>query len=188
VSNKNTQPEDTVEVLEPSHEPVVVTIGQDPFQSSYTLQPLSFFQKIEFFSVLGGALNAAMSGPDGLTLSELFEGPSALGDTLENQNWADADTFVKAIAVLLQFAPDLFANMYLVILGVPRSQRALMRGIMEDTEERGGLSDEQGFLILETFIDQNWEVLVDFFKNRVLPLGQKISKKMQPQESQPSTP
>jgi hypothetical protein len=181
--------EDVTEVLVPSAEEKVVVIGKDDYKFEYTQRPLSFFQKLEVFSVLGRALEQAMSGPDGLNLGELFEGPSPLGESLNSENYRDADTVVKAIAKLAQYAPDLVAEFYCVILGVPRGQRALVTEVMELPENEGGLSDEDGFGILDTFIDQNWDVMVDFFNNRIIPLVNKVSNKVnKDQESQPSKP
>jgi len=186
VSNENTEPKDSTEVLVPSEEERRITIGQGDYVFEFTQRPLSFFQKLEVFSVLGRALEKSMSGPDGLTLSELFEGPAPLEANLSATNYRDADTFVKAIAKLVQYTPELLAELYCVILAVPRGQRGLVTEVMELPEAEGGLSDEDGFGILETFVDQNWNVMVDFFNNRVIPLVNKVNSKVQ--GSQPSKP
>lgn len=186
-ATKTEQPQDeTVEILEPGAQNRDVVIGQDPFTRTFTQRPLSFFGKLEVFSVLGGTIERVMSGPDGLTISELFEGQSGLGDSLSDQNFSDADTFFRAIARLATFAPEVFSDLYLVFLAVPRGERELYRELMERPEEEGGLSDEDGAAILETFVDQNWDVMVDFFNSRIVPLFNKISSKVQ--ESQPSKP
>jgi hypothetical protein len=184
-ATETAQPENTVEVLEPAANSRTVKIGLEP-QITYVQKPLSFFQKLEVFSVLGGALDKAMSGPDGLTIGQLFDGPSSMGSDLSAQNFRDADTFIKAIVKLVQYAPDLLADLYLVILGVPRGERYFVKEMMELPEDQGGLSDEDGLGILETFVDQNWDVMVDFFTSKAIPLFQKISNKVQ--ESQPSKP
>ena len=186
MATKTAQPEDATDVLEPKVEDRKVTIGVDPYAFEFTQRTLNFFQKLEVFSLLGGALNKAMSGPDGITISEILEGPSGVGSTLTESNLREADTFVQAIAKLIQYAPDLLADLYMVILAVPRGQREVVKGIMESPVEEGGLSDEDGVAILETFVDQNWDVMLDFFKQRVLPLANKIGNKVQ--ESQPSKP
>jgi len=180
VATKTTQPEeDSTEVLEPSAQNREVTLGLDPFRKTYTQKPLSFFGKMEIFAVLGGALDKAMSGPDGLSLNELINGPGELGDSLTTENLRDADTFVKAIGKLVQFAPELLLDLYVVILAVPRGERELVKTQMQQTEENGGLSDDDGFGILETFVDQNWDVMADFFTVRIQPLIEKVSSKVQ---------
>ena len=184
--SSNETVEDLTESIEPSAAHKTVTIGQGDFSRTYTQKPLSFFQKLEVFGLLGETLDKSMSGPDGLTLAELLDGPGSVGSTLSDQNFTDADTFVKAIARLVQYAPDLLANLYLIVLNVPRGERFLIRDLMELPEDEGGLSDEDGFGILETFVDQNWTVMVDFFNSRVVPLFNKVTQKVQ--ESQPSKP
>lgn len=178
-----TKPQDaeSTDVLVPNVENRIVTIGVEPYVQTYIQRPLSFFQKLEVFSVLGGALDKSMSGPDGLTLSEVFETQKE-----DQRNLRDADTFVKAIIKLVQYAPDLLANLYVVILGVPRGERALITELMIAPREEGGLSDEDGLGILETFVEQNWDVMVDFFTSKITPLYQKINSKVQ--EFQPSKP
>lgn len=186
MATKTTQPEDTVDVLEPAVADRPVTIGTGELAFNFVQRPLNFFQKLEVFSLLGSALNKAMSGPDGITVSDLLEGPSTVGGTLNDTNIREADTFIQAIAKLVEYAPELFADLYMVLLSVPRGHRDLVKSLMEGPEEEGGLSDEDGFAILDTFVDQNWNVMVDFFKQRILPLANKIGTKVQ--GSQPSTP
>lgn len=178
-ATKTAQPEDTTEVLVPSVENYTVTIGPPGNQMEFVQKPLSFFQKLEVFSILGSALDKAMAGPDGLTVSDLFDGPSSLGEELTENNFKDADTFVRAISKLVQFAPDLLSQLFLVVLSVPRGARTSVKIVMELPPDEGGLSDDQGFGILNTFIDQNWDVMVDFFKARIVPLINKLSNKVQ---------
>lgn len=183
VSNENTETTED-EVLVPSVANRVVTFGTDGNEVSYVQKPLSFFGKIEVFSVLGSALDKAMSGPDGLTLNDVFEGPTEGG--ISAQRFRDADTFVKGVAKLVQYAPDLLEDLYTIFLGVPRGERELVKFVMVRPADEGGLSDEDGLGILDTFVDQNWDVMLDFFTSRVMPLVNKVSTKVQ--ESQPSKP
>jgi hypothetical protein len=187
VANKTTQPaEDSTEILEPSAQLRTIHLGVEPNVKTYVQKPLSFFGKMEIFSVLGGALDKAMSGDDGLSLNELLNGPGELGGSVTAENFRDADTFVKAIGKLLQYAPDLFLDLYVVILAVPRGEREVVKEQMRHNEEDGGLSDDDGFGILETFIDQNWDVMADFFGARIQPLIEKVSNKVQgSQQSKP---
>lgn len=175
MATKTAQPQDTTEVLNPSAEHVEVQIGE----LTFVQKPLSFFQKLEVFSVLGAALDKAMSGPNGLTLSDLFDKPAEVGDQVSERNYREADTFIKAITKLVQYVPDLIADLYLIVLAVPRGSREYVKEIMESPESEGGLSDEQGFQIIETFIDQNWDVMMDFFTERITPLVNKLTAKSQ---------
>lgn len=179
MAKKTTEVEDTTDVLVPRVANRTVVVGVEPQVYTFNQKPLSFFGKLEVFSVIGGALDKAMSGPDGLTIGALLDGPSPVSGELTETNFKDADTFVRAIAKLVQYAPDVFSDLYLVILNVPRGDRDAVRQIISLPEDEGGLSDEDGAGILETFIDQNWEVMVDFFKSRVIPLFNKVSGKVQ---------
>jgi hypothetical protein len=81
--------------------------------------------------------------------------------------------FVKALSKIVESAPELLKDLYLVILSVPKGQREYYALRLEE------LTDEQGMKILDTFVDQNWEVMTSFFKEQMLPLFNKISKKVQ---------
>lgn len=179
--------EDSTEVLEPSVAERVQKFGQGEYEFTYVQKPLSFMGKLDFFSVMGRALDRAMSGPDGVSIADLLDVPDrnvAGGYSLADIR--DADTFIRGIAKLLSSAPEIVGDLYCVFLGIPRSQRETLKRIMELPETEGGLNDEDGFAILETFVDQNWEVLVDFFTQRIQPFAQKVGSKMKPAESQQS--
>lgn len=177
---------DPTDIIEPPVANRPVKIGIDPLSFDFVQRPLNFFQKLEVFSLLGGALNKAMQGPDGITVSELIDGPGSLDGSISEVNIRDANVFIQAIAKLVQYAPELLADLYMVVLSVPRGNRDLVKDMMERPVDEGGLSDEDGFAILDTFIDQNWNVMIDFFTQRILPLANKVGAKVQ--ESQPSTP
>lgn len=171
------------ETLEPTIEnPVTVTFTLlDDSTLTYTQQPLSFFGKMELFSVLGGAVERALSEDGGINLSNLLEIPQRSGTTLSAADFADATVFVRGIAKLVQFAPDLLKDIYCISLRVPRQERPYVKELMEDQ-----LTDEQGVQILDTFVDQNWDVMRSFFFEQIQPLVEKITKKVQ--NSAPSKP
>lgn len=74
----------------------------------------------------------------------------------------------------MQHAPELLLDLYLIILGVPKRQRSDVKVILEDT-----LDDETGFKILDVFIEQNAELMIDFFTKKIPGLAKKISTKVQ---------
>jgi hypothetical protein len=192
-----TQQEDTteemVEALAPEAEEVDVTVGVGDYERTYTMRPLSFFQKMELVAVIGKALDQAMAGDEGLSLDDLLEVEGFDGE-IDRDSMKDADLFVRSIAKLAQYAPDLLEEVYCIALGVPRGRRKVAKEIMTAPEALGGLTDDQGILILETFIDQNLEVLVDFFTVRLMPVLTRIGKKTglsltpTPTEQDSSTP
>lgn len=179
-------PVDAIDVLEPKAQEYEVTLPESYLGEEITLKqkPLSFFGKMEFFSVLGGAVDKAVN--EGLSITDLFDVP----EDRNAEAFQEADLFVKAVLKLVKDAPDLLLNLYSVILAVPRGQRDYIKERLEND-----LSDEDGIAIFDHFIDQNWEVMADFFKEKILPLTSKIGQKFQGSESskrskatQPRTP
>lgn len=163
--------EELVEVLEPEVTEKQIVLGTGENTLILTQKPLTFFGKIEFFSVAGKAVEKILS--EGNTVSDLLDsGVGELGEMPLNEGAEGVDSFVKAIASIVKYVPEVLGDLYCVILNIPRAQREEIKARLE-TE----LDDEQGFEILETFVDQNWEVLTNFFKEGILPLYQKIQTK-----------
>lgn len=158
--------EDT-DALVPPVENFTVVLGEGEDKLTFVQKPLSFFGKMEFFSVMGKAVDKVLS--DGVSISEVLDGTN--GPVGAN---ADTDSFIQTIAKLIQFAPEILAELYCVILAVPRGEREYVKYRLEED-----LDDDQGIKILEVFADQNIEVMTNFFKERVTPLFNKISTSLQ---------
>lgn len=187
MSEVATQTPDVLEELAPSTQVREVTLGTGDYERVYLQKPLSFFGKLELARILGEALDKAMAGEDGLSLADLWDMPERTEGQVTVQDIMDADNFVRGIMKLTSYAPDLIGELYCVALNIPRDRREQFKRLMELPEDEGGLSDEAGIGIFETFIDQNWDVLLDFFKNRLMPLFQKMGAKFEiPQSSKPS--
>ena len=163
-----TSVEDPIDVLEPKAQNYAVVLKDGNDEVTLIQKPLTFFGKMEFFSVLGGAVDRAMN--EGLSLTDLFDVPE---DRTTVDSFKEADLFVKAVLKLVKDAPELLLDLYTVILSVPRGQREYVQSLLEN------IDDEQGIAILERFIDQNWEVMADFFTKKIAPLTSKISDKFQ---------
>jgi hypothetical protein len=166
---ESVEPE-AIDVLESPAQNYEVTLPESEEGPELTLsqKPLSFFGKMELFSVLGGAVDKALN--EGLSISDLFDVP----EDRNAESFQEADLFVKAVLKLVKDAPDLLLNLYNVILAVPRGQRDYISSRLE-----ADLDDEQGIAILEHFVDQNWDVMKDFFKEKIMPLTSKIGAKFQ---------
>lgn len=165
------QPTEVVEALEPEVTEVEIVLGEGDDRLLFTQKPLSFFGKIEFFSVVGKAVEKVLS--DGGSLSEILDVPEYDSAEPLSSSVADADVFVKGFSKLIQHAPEILLDLYCVVLAVPKGQREYVKIRLESE-----LTDEQGMQVLDTFVDQNWEVLTNFFKKQILPLVDKVSKKV----------
>src|SRR5574342_637844 len=128
MSEQNTN--DVLETLEPSAQNYEVQLGDRVFVQS----PLSFFRKVELFSVLADAIDKALS--EGAIISEFLEDiPESTSDI------AEADVFVKAIAKIIKFAPDILSDIFCISLNVKRNERTEVKELLED------LNDEQAMTI-----------------------------------------
>ena len=160
---------DVLEIL--AEKEVYYELGEGDNKIVLVQKPLTFFGKIEFFSVVGKAVQTILI--DGGSLSEILDTPDYDPNVPIQSQVTDADVFVKALSKIVEAAPELLKDLYLVILNVPKGQREYYALRLEE------LSDDQGMQILDVFVDQNWEVMVSFFNEKMLPLFNKISKKVQ---------
>lgn len=160
---------DQVEILAPSAATRTQVIGVDDYTFTFEQKPLSFMGKMQLFGVLGSALDKVI-GKDGqgVSIADLLEVPERGDGGFSPDDFKDADTFVRALSRLVSYAPETLGDLYCILLAVPMGQRATIKRIMELPEDEGGLSDEDGVGMLRTFVAQNWDVMVDFFKG---PLG-----------------
>lgn len=169
---------DPVEVMDPAVRPVFYEIGPESLEDEpsekrvYIQKELSFFGKIDFFATMAKAIEKAMR--EGVSIAELLETPETeAGKPLDLDSFAEADTFVKAIMQLVGYAPELLLDLYAVILAVPRKDREEAKEWFEEY-----ITDEQGIKIIETFVEQNWEVMVSFFSERITPLVKTVGAKV----------
>ena len=153
---------DVVEILEPSAEVYTVVLGEN----TYIQSPLTFFRKIELFSVLADAIDKALA--EGAIISEfLDEIPGSTSDLKE------ADVFVKAIVKIVRFAPDILSDIFCISLNIKKYERGEVKELLQEIE------DEQAMDILNHFVDQNWDAMMDFFSKQMSPLVAKVSEKVQ---------
>lgn len=169
--------EDILDILIPKAEPKTWVIGKGDYERTYIQKPLSFIAKMQWFSLVGDVLDKALSGPDGMSLGNLFSAPG--GGSLAPSDFREADTFVQAVGKLLAVAPDFLVNSYCIWLNVPDYERPVVAEIMMLPADEGGLSDEQGIEIIEVFIDQNYEALDTFFREFLGRLQKRVQQRAQ---------
>ncbi len=164
---------DVVEILEPKIQDYVFVLGEggsDPI--TFVQKPLGFMGKIKLFSVLSKTISKVLD--EGVSLDQLLDTPESGSLPLSGDASLDAEVFIKTITKVLKHAPEMLGDVFCVILNVPSSQQEYVTQRLNED-----LTDEQGFAILNTFVDQNWEILFDFFTGKTLPLWNKISQKLQ---------
>lgn len=171
--------DDPVEILEPEAKEFQITIGKDEYEYTFIQKPLSFFGKMDFFSVMGTALEKALSGPGATSLSDLWNSPvTDRTQSLQAHDFKDADAFIVGISRLARYAPEILQDLFCVFLSVPRGQRPTVKEIMALPEDEGGIKDADAINVIETAVDQNWDVMVDFFGEQVKPLMDKMGGKL----------
>lgn len=162
--------EDETKVLEPDYSVRYQIIGKDEHFHTFAQRPLSFFGKMELFSLLGSTVSKAMK-EGGFSPTEFFEDAQAASN--------DTEIFLKGLLQLIEYAPGLLKDIYCLALSVPKGEREYIKALMELPAEDGGLSDDDAIEILDTFVEQNWEAMQDFFAQKMMPLFQKVSSKAQ---------
>lgn len=172
--------EDVVDVLRPKVEPKEWHLGPESSPLVYIQRPLSFIQKMQWFSLVGGVLEKAMSGDNAVSVNELLNAPGnpRVGG-FNMADFRDADNFVRAIGKLIVHAPTFLTDSFCIWLNVPETQRKLAAEVMAFPPEEGGLSDDDGLEIIEIFIDQNYDALADFFGDKIASLQRRVSARQE---------
>jgi hypothetical protein len=181
------EPEDVVDVLRPKAAPKQWTFGPEDMPLVFIQRPLSFIQKMQWFSLVGGVLDKAMSGDNPVSVNELLTNPAAGRRGMTLEDFRDADTFVRAIGKLVVHAPKFVTDSYCIWLGVPEHQTKIVSEVMAYPAEEGGLTDDQGLEIIEVFIDQNYDALADFFGDKIGALQRRVSQRQEERQGRKTT-
>lgn len=154
--------------------------GAPLYERMYVQRPLSYFGKIEVFGLLGATIDKAMQ--DGLSVDSVMQ----MGDVFAGQS-TSADAFLGGIARLAMYAPDLLMELYCISLAVPRGERDWVKSVWDRSVTDGGLSDDDGIAILQTFVEQNGEALRDFFTERIPGVVKELAGIFSPAEEKKSS-
>jgi hypothetical protein len=145
--------------------------------TTYTQKPLSYFAKMEWFSLLASTIDQAMIGENALTVSGML---NQVGVTREGKltlaDFKDADVFINGVAKLLIHSPEFLQDCFCIWLAVPHGDRLWAKNMMSRPSDEGGFSDDQGFEIIEAFLDQNADALESFFVERIPKLARRARK------------
>lgn len=162
---------------------------QIDFDKTYVQQPLSFFGKLEFGKLVGGALKEVVGGEDGVSVDDVFGLSGATAQDMSN-----ADFMLRAIMQLSVHVPDLLKDIFMLSLNVPKYEQPIIDVILDQPHDDktgfGGLSDEDGIAILNTFVAQNAKAIADFFRVQVPALVKSVQESIgnaqTPASSKPS--
>lgn len=172
------------EVFELNAEPKIWIIGKPPEQggkdddySQYVQKPLGVMPRMQWFGILtntisesvkaGGAVDLGMSdvfGEGGGSIRERFQ-------TLTNQDFSDAGSFIALAFKIAAYAPDFLMDSFVIWLDVPPAERTWAKRVMKQSydpeREQWGLKEDQFLEIIEIFIDQNYADIRDFFVKKL---------------------
>jgi hypothetical protein len=169
------EPIDILDAIQPSTDPVPRLLGVGAQQYTFVQKPLSFMGKMEFFALIARAIDATMKGEDGLTIDGLFsDSAPAVDGRPKAEDFMNADAFVRAIAKLTATVPNLLYDCFVIWLQVPSDQRYAVKQLMEKPADEGGLSDSEGWSIINTFMEQNVEAIQAFFDEELPRLQTRV--------------
>lgn len=151
--------------------------GKENQYSIYTQKPLGLMPRMRFFGLLtntiseavkaGGAVDLGMGdvfGAQGGSIRERFQ-------TLSNQDFADAGSFLALAFKLMAYAPDFLLDSFVIWLDVPPEDRRWAKQVMDQRydpeDEKWGLQEDQFIEMVEIFIDQNYEEVRNFFAQKI---------------------
>lgn len=144
----------------------------------YTQDVLGFFPVQEFTTMLSRIIKNFVDGEYGIKIGELFRGDvqsqlpqmnkmtpeemAAKAEEMVDQN----QQLIMAFFKLTEIVPDFQQDIIALSLGVLRQEREWFKGAISEPPSRGGLTIDEGFDILNMFIEQNASEIRRFFAEK----------------------
>lgn len=167
--------------------------GEDSQWGRYKQKPLGMMPRMRFYALVtntvseaikaGGAVDLGMGdvfGEEGGSIRERFQ-------TLTNQDFSDAGSFIALAFKLMAYAPDFMLDCFVLWLNVPPEERRWAKRVMDQTydpeEEKWGLTEDQFTEMIEIFIDQNYEDMRNFFVEKLPKFVARVQQREQGRES-----
>lgn len=192
--------EDAFEALEPMADARTWIIGKPPKEggkedqySEYIQKPLGYMPRQRFFGLVFKTVSESIKagGVLDLGMDDVFGGGAGSirqrFQQLTAQDFTDAGSFVALAAQLAANTPDFLLDCYCIWLDVPAQERAWAKATMnqpyDPEREKWGLTEEQGFEMIEIFIDQNYEDIRAFFVERLPRLVTRIRSRERDRKS-----
>lgn len=180
---------EVVDEIKPRLEPRVQHIGPaDAELGPYVQRELSVLGRMQWFALVGEVMDRAMSGENPLTIGHLFEAPKGARDGNPSlAEFREADTFVKALSKLVRYSADFMEESFIIWLDVPDHDQRQFKMYLKLPESEGGISEDDFFEIIETFVDQNWTAIDRFFRERLVQIRKRIEARNTKAQSSPSS-
>lgn len=141
------------------------------FSRSYMQKPLSYTAMLQFTGLIGDRISTVMA--QGITLESVLGDVQTIAevftsdDGITRGDFSGVDSFVRGLAKLATYLPDVVEECQCIWLRVPLHERHVVKDIWGRSPEDGGLSMQQGEEMLSLFIAQNYQELEDFFVERL---------------------
>lgn len=156
----------------------------------YVQSELSFFEKQDFTTLIGRYFDRFAEGEFGIGIKDIFSDdlrtkiaiPTEVTPEAAEKMVDENTGLIKAIIKVVNELPDLQMKIILIALGVPPKERKAVAESLRGPVWKGGLTDDQGFDILKTFISQNAVAIRDFFLKRARDLVDHFQNEVFPQE------
>lgn len=139
------------------------------FEREYIQKPLSYHAMIEFTGLLTRNLDAAMSGPEGLSIDRILPDnklPLTFQDgqlvVTNKESFEGIDSILKSVLKIASYIPEFLLEAQCIWLRVPRNERSLMMDIWARPVDEGGMSMRAGEEILSLFVEQNYDEIEYF--------------------------
>jgi hypothetical protein len=166
-----------LEALRPSVPSRIVSFPQMVMPDGRTRQDfdaiqeqLGMFGVQDFVTMMGEVIEDFTKGEFGIKLGQLFTGEASMPTdfTAEKVDEAIEENmaFVQAFLKLIRIVPSLQLDIYCLSLGIAPDQRDWFKSAIQRPPSQGGLSVDDGFDLLYTFIRQNAKLIRRFFSEK----------------------
>lgn len=161
----------------------------------YVQEELSFFLKQDFIVLMNRYLDQFIGGEFGLSMKDLFEGdlrqriqiPDKVDPEVVQKSIEENIGMIQAIIKIIDKIPGFQHDIVVIALGIPEEERKWALRVLRGPISRGGLTDDQGFLILKTFITQNARAIRDFFESKGRDLMEHAQREILGEDSETSS-
>lgn len=183
--------EEDMDALVPMAEAKVWVVGKPPElggdtneYSRYMQKPLGYIQMMRFMGLVTNAMSEAVKAGGTIAMEDLWGGEGLSwrerGERLRSQDFADAGSFAAMALKLISYSPNFLLDCYVLWLDVPPHEKEWAKRVMASPwrpeDGKWGLKEDDGFAMIETFIDQNFEDIRSFFVEKLPRLMLRISK------------